>query len=80
MHGFSLNVNPDLNAFNKILPCGFSDTGVTSMEVELGHAIDLHDVQHRLEHQLKSALTPIITSPEFARKERESLYVISTNS
>jgi len=31
-HGFSLNVNPDLTAFNFINPCGYEDLTVTSLE------------------------------------------------
>jgi lipoyl(octanoyl) transferase len=36
MHGFALNVNTDLSYFSHINPCGFTDKGVTSMEIELG--------------------------------------------
>ena len=39
MHGFALNVNPDLSAYNKIIPCGIADAKVTSMAVELGKDI-----------------------------------------
>lgn len=35
MHGFALNVNVDLNYFNFINPCGFTDKGVTSIAHEL---------------------------------------------
>lgn len=35
MHGFALNVNMDLNYFNFIHPCGFTDKGVTSIAQEL---------------------------------------------
>ena len=31
MHGFSLNVQPDLNNFKYIIPCGISDKGITSI-------------------------------------------------
>jgi len=36
MHGFAFNINTDLNYFNHINPCGFTDKGVTSLEKELG--------------------------------------------
>ena len=36
MHGFALNVNPDLSFYDGIIPCGIFDYGVTSMEQLLG--------------------------------------------
>lgn len=37
MHGFALNVDVDLNYFNYINPCGFTDKGVTNMIQESGN-------------------------------------------
>jgi len=48
MHGFALNVNTRLEYFNFINPCGFIDKGVTSMEKELGSAIDMEELKMRL--------------------------------
>jgi lipoyl(octanoyl) transferase len=51
MHGFALNVDVDLNYFNFINPCGFTDKGVTSMREELGvmsDEIDISDVKQVL--------------------------------
>lgn len=45
MHGFALNVNTDLNYFSYINPCGFIDKGVTSIEKERGHSVDLNRVK-----------------------------------
>ncbi len=36
MHGFSLNVNPDLSVYDGIIPCGIFDRGVTSIQKLLG--------------------------------------------
>ncbi len=44
MHGFAFNVNTDLNYFNHIHPCGFTDKAVTSLEKELGKKLDFDEV------------------------------------
>ena len=44
MHGFALNVNPDLSAYSKIVPCGIADAKVTSLSVELGRSITIEEV------------------------------------
>jgi len=43
-HGFALNVNTDLSFFNLIIPCGIKAKAVTSMQQELGGALDLNAV------------------------------------
>ncbi|MEO7215817.1 lipoyl(octanoyl) transferase LipB [Mucilaginibacter sp.] len=45
MHGLALNVNPDLNYFKNIVPCGIDDKAVTSMQRELGREVNLNDVE-----------------------------------
>ena len=47
-HGFALNVNTDLAPFAGIVPCGITDGTVTSMKLELGHALDLVEVKRVL--------------------------------
>jgi lipoyl(octanoyl) transferase len=59
MHGFSLNVDPDMSAFDRIDPCGFKDTGVTSMSLELGRKIEISEVLPTLERHLTQALERI---------------------
>jgi lipoyl(octanoyl) transferase len=44
MHGFALNVNPDLTAYTKIIPCGIADAKVTSLSAELGRNINIDEV------------------------------------
>ena len=44
MHGFELNCNPDLTAFDKIVPCGIRDAGVTSLSYELEREVTVASV------------------------------------
>jgi lipoyl(octanoyl) transferase len=44
MHGFALNVNPDLSAYEKIIPCGISGAKVTSLSAEIGSEITINEV------------------------------------
>ena len=52
MHGFSFNVNTDLNYFGNIVPCGIQDKAVTSMAQELGGPLDLTEVSRVLRKHL----------------------------
>ena len=45
MHGFALNVNPNLSFYDGIIPCGIFDHGVTSMEQFLGEKQDMETVK-----------------------------------
>ncbi|HEY7796822.1 MAG TPA: lipoyl(octanoyl) transferase LipB [Microbacteriaceae bacterium] len=44
MHGFALNVNNSLEPYEKFIPCGINDAGVTTMSKVLGHEVELTDV------------------------------------
>lgn len=44
MHGFALNVCPDLSHFDLIVPCGIHDKGVTSLQKLLGQEVTPQDV------------------------------------
>ena len=55
MHGFSLNVNPDLTAYDQIVACGIQDAQVTSLQKELGREITIKEISEVVEtHVLKS--------------------------
>ena len=53
MHGFAFNVNTNLEYFNYINPCGFTDKGVTSLENELGGIQDFESVKDRVKRNLE---------------------------
>lgn len=59
MHGFALNVSPDLTAFDQIIPCGIDDAGVTSIAKELGRAISIEDVIPVVEKYMYEALAKV---------------------
>ena len=48
MHGFALNVSPDLGYFDNIIPCGIRGKSVTSMEAELSGKISIKEVKEKI--------------------------------
>lgn len=55
MHGFALNVGPDLSFFDHIVPCGMPDARVTSMSQELGREVSASDVASALARAFSGA-------------------------
>ena len=58
-HGFSLNVDPDLEHFSGIVPCGISAYGVTSLE-DLGMLVMMQDVDMRLREAFEEVFGPTV--------------------
>ncbi len=59
MHGFALNVNPDLSAFSQIVPCGIQDADVTSLEIELERKITIDEIMSLVEHNMGISLNKV---------------------
>ncbi len=54
MHGFALNCNNSLDAFRKIVPCGIADADVTTLSLELGRDVSVHEVTSLIEDALRN--------------------------
>lgn len=68
MHGFALNVDPDLSWYERIIPCGIRDAGVTSLAAETGERPSLPEVAERMRPRLERylAFTPYEQSAPLA--------------
>ena len=59
MHGFSINIDPDLNHFAGIVPCGLPDFGVTSL-ARLGTVSDMKQFDGALRNRFDSFLSALV--------------------
>jgi lipoyl(octanoyl) transferase len=68
MHGFAINVDPDLTRYDKIIPCGLVGVGVTSMAAELGRPVGVPEVAAALRPELERllAFAPYVQSVDIA--------------
>ena len=57
MHGFSLNADVDLAWYDRFVPCGISDAGVTSLSVELGRRVGVEEAADAVLPHLTELLT-----------------------
>lgn len=63
MHGFALNCDPDLSAYDRIVPCGIADATVTSLSRELGRHVAVVEVLPLLEARLPSLSALSVGAP-----------------
>jgi lipoyl(octanoyl) transferase len=56
LHGFALNCEPDLTAFDRIVPCGIKDATVTSLTAELGRQVTVDEALPVVERHLPALL------------------------
>ncbi|MGA3245893.1 MAG: hypothetical protein ABSE41_14845, partial [Bacteroidota bacterium] len=79
-HGFALNVNTDLQKFERIIPCGIFHKGVTSMKRILGKELPLEEIEARLTESFSAVFgcNPVVMEPDLLRQRIESLHVQSS--
>jgi lipoyl(octanoyl) transferase len=56
MHGFSLNADVDLGWYDRFVPCGIADAGVTSLSRELDRHVGIDEVLPHVERHLSDLL------------------------
>jgi lipoyl(octanoyl) transferase len=62
MHGFEINCDCDLSWFDRIVPCGIRDAGVTSLSAELGRQVSVTEVLALSEQRLAEVLGATVTA------------------
>jgi len=67
MHGFALNCDVDLSWYDRFVPCGIDDAGVTSLAAELGRDVTVHDVLPSVRRHLTRLLAwaPYAPTPDY---------------
>jgi lipoyl(octanoyl) transferase len=63
MHGFAINCDPDTTWFDRIVPCGIRDAGVTSLSRELGREVTVAEVLPVVEKHLTAVLAAAAPLP-----------------
>ena len=67
MHGFSLNCDVDLGWYDRFVPCGIADAGVTSLSRELGRDVTIEAVLPAVRRELATYLSwqPYDATPDY---------------
>ncbi|KRF11642.1 octanoyltransferase [Nocardioides sp. Soil797] len=83
MHGFALNCNVDLGWYDRFVPCGIADAGVTSLSQELGRDVMTADVIPSVEKHVADLLSwdDYVPTPDYEpRPEPPRLNLVSPTS
>jgi len=77
MHGFALNCDVDLGWYDRFVPCGISDAGVTSLSAELGRQVTVDEVLPAVRRHLTELLSwePYERTPDHAARPEPGLRV-----
>ena len=59
MHGFALNINPELTYFHQIIACGMPEAKTTSLAKELNREIQISEVTPALKSHMLAALAQV---------------------
>lgn len=67
MHGFALNCDVDLGWYDRFVPCGISDAGVTSLSVETGRRVTIADTTDAVRRHLADLLAwdDYVATPDY---------------
>ncbi len=78
MHGFSLNCNVDMGWYDRFVPCGIADAGVTSMDRELGRDLSPQDVATTVISHLTDLLAwrPYEPSPDIQHVDHAAVRLL----
>jgi lipoyl(octanoyl) transferase len=70
MHGFAVNCDVDLAWYDRFVPCGISDAGVTSLSAELDRDVTVEEVAPVAERHLRDLLgwAPYEPTPDYPAK------------
>ncbi len=70
MHGFALNCDVDLSWYDRFVPCGISDAGVTSLSAELDRDVRVEEAAPVVERHLRELLAwaPYTPTPDYPAK------------
>lgn len=67
MHGFALNCDVDLGWYDRFVPCGISDAGVTSLSQELGRDVPVAEVVDAVRRHVSELLAwdDYVATPDY---------------